>query len=128
MAIVLTRDTVGACCCTASFGVSFLWEIGSCEGSETNMSCKKVSLRRYLRSLLRGDCVGMTCGIGGSCVGIEVKISARKVSLRRYLSFSSQEDTKLLASSHASMTESSVYSTMSDNCLKVADSSNSFAV
>ena len=66
---VLTRDTVGACCCTASSGVSFLWGISSCEGSETNMSCKKVSLRWYLRSLLRGDCVGVTCGIGGSCVG-----------------------------------------------------------
>ena len=125
---MLTRDTVGECCCTASFGVSFLWEIGSCGGSEMNMSCKKVSLRRYLSSLLRGDCVGMICCIGDIGVGIEVNISARKVSLRRYLSFSSQEDTKLLASSHASLTESSVYSTMSDNCLKVADSSNSLAV
>ena len=66
-------------------------------------------------SLSRGDCVGMICHIGGSGAGIEVNISARKVSSRRYLSFSSQEDTKLLASSHASLAESSVYSTMSDN-------------
>ena len=128
MAIVLTRDTVGASCCTASFGVPSLLVIGSCEGSEVNISCRKVSLRWYLSSLSHSDYAGMTCCIGGSGEGIEVNISARKVTLRRYLSFSSQEDTKLLASSHTSLVESSVYSTMSDNCTKVADSSNSLAV
>ena len=81
MAIVLTRDTVGTCCCTASFGVPSLLVIGSCEGSKVNISSKKVSLKWYLSSLLRGDCVGMICRIGSRGAGIEVNISARKVSL-----------------------------------------------
>ena len=80
MAIVLTRDTVGACCCTASFGVPSVLVVVRCEGSEVNISCKKVSLRRYLSSLSHGDCAGMTCRIGSSGAGIEVNISARKVS------------------------------------------------
>ena len=91
MAIVLTRDTVGACCCTASFGFPSFSVNGSCEGSEVNMSFRKASFRRYLSFPWHGDCAGITCRIGGCGEGAEVNTSARKVSLRRYLSFSSLE-------------------------------------
>ena len=129
MAIVLTRDTVGVCCCTASSdSPSVVGDCTTCsandsgEGSEVNMSARQVSFIRYLILSTHGDGACTTCFIGGSVESTEVNTLAKKVSFRRYLSFSSQEDTKLLASSHASLAESSVYSTMSDNCAKVADS------
>jgi hypothetical protein len=67
--------------------------------------------------------VCLACSAGGSGEGSEAYILAKKVSLRQYLISSWQEDMKLLASSHAPRTASSVHSTISDSRSKVADSS-----
>ena len=83
MAIVLTRDTVGVCCCTTNS--DFPPVVGVCtmcsaddsgEGSQVNMSARKVSFRRYLSLSLHGDGVCTICFIGGSGGSTEVNTSA----------------------------------------------------